>query len=123
MMAMDRTPTVLIADDDQAIVDVLRILLEEEGYAVAVITGGDVALETRRVQPDLVLLDIRMSGQDGREVCRALKQHAETTTIPVILVSANSDLPAMAEQAGADDHLAKPFEIDDLLDKVAAYAG
>jgi CheY-like chemotaxis protein len=120
-MADGHPKTVLIADDDLAIVDVLGILLEEEGYAVAMITGGDVIQETQRVQPDVILLDVRLSGQDGREICRSLKRQDETKGIPIILVSANHDLPAIAQEAGADDHLAKPFDIDDLLTKIAIY--
>lgn len=114
-------PTVLIADDDLAIIDALEILLESEGYAVATIASGDIVRETERLRPDLVLLDIRMSGQDGREICRRLKAGAATRGTPVIMFSANHDGATMAREVGADDFLAKPFDMDELLGKVAAH--
>jgi CheY-like chemotaxis protein len=70
-------------------------------------------------QPDLLLLDIWMSGLDGREICKALKLQDHTKHIPIILVSANRDTEQIAHDAGADDFLNKPFDMDDLLRKVA----
>ncbi|MCC6792228.1 MAG: response regulator [Thermomicrobiales bacterium] len=114
---------VLIADDDPAILDALQIMLEDEGYEVAAIGGGDVVRETERIRPDVILLDIRMSGQDGREICRALKHHDTAKQTPVIMVSANRDGAVIAHDAGADAFIAKPFDIDDLLTLIATYAG
>ncbi len=113
-----RPPKVLIADDDAAIVDAIAILLEDEGYLVAIVTNGDVVQEAQRETPDVVLLDIWMSGQDGRDVCRQLKGNPATSATPVIVVSANPDVAKLARAAGADDFLAKPFDLDDLLEKV-----
>lgn len=115
-------PRVLVADDDPAIVDAISILLEDEGYAVAVVVTGDVVQEIRREQPDVVLLDIWMSGQDGRDVCRRLKDDDATREIPVIVFSANPAVAQLAQDAGADDSLAKPFDLDDLLEKVARFS-
>lgn len=114
---------ILIADDDASIVDALGYLLEDEGYAVAKVTNADILASAQRELPALILLDIWMSGQDGRAICRSLKHHPTTAHIPILMVSAHHDGPAIAREAGADDFLSKPFEIDDLLAKVAAHIG
>jgi CheY-like chemotaxis protein len=71
--------------------------------------------------PDLLLLDIWMSGQDGRDICKYLKKNPTTKNIPIILVSASRDIMQSAKNAGADDFIAKPFEMETLLDKVRHY--
>jgi DNA-binding response OmpR family regulator len=112
---------VLIVDDDPAIVDAISLILEDGGYEVSSAFGGDIVSIAALMRPDIVLLDIRLSGQDGRDVCRALKTAPTTARIPVLMISANQHGAAYAQQAGADDYLAKPFEIDDILTKVAAW--
>jgi DNA-binding response OmpR family regulator len=112
---------VLIVDDDPAIVDAIGLILEDEGYEVTATSGGDILRFAEQEQPDIVLLDIRLSGQDGRDVCRALKAAPATAQVPVLMISANQHGAAYAQQAGADDYLAKPFELDDILAKVAAW--
>ena len=112
---------VLVVDDDLAILDAVGLILEEEGYTVCTVAGGNIVQAAAREQPDVVLLDLRLSGQDGRDVCRALKASRTTAHIPVIVVSANHQGAAYAQQAGADDFLAKPFELDDFLTKVATW--
>lgn len=108
---------ILVADDDRGILEALQIMLESEGYSVETTDCGSKVLEFL-VKPDLFLLDVWMSGEDGREVCAALKNKPATRNIPVIMTSANQSTSTTAFQAGADDFLAKPFEIDELLDKV-----
>lgn len=112
---------VLIVDDDPAILDAISLILEDEGYDVSTASGGDIVSIAEREQPDIVLLDIRLSGQDGRDVCRALKTAPTTARVPVLMISANQHGAAYAQQAGADDYLAKPFELDDILAKVATW--
>ena len=109
---------VLIADDDAGILDSLSIILEFEGYDVSTTLNG-AALLNMDEKPDLVLLDILMSGVDGRDICRQLKRTESTSKIPVVLLSASKDIEHSALEAGADDFLAKPFEMDDLLKKIA----
>ena len=110
--------TIMIADDDRAILDAVCIMLEFEGYNVACTPDGADVLKLRSDLPDLLLLDIWMSGMDGRDICRQLKQDAATHHLPVVLISASRDIEMSALAAGADDFLAKPFEIDDLLGKI-----
>ena len=109
---------IMIADDDPGIVDAVEMMLEFEGYEVLSTLNGVAVLELKDAFPDLFLLDIWMSGQDGRDICRELKKREETRDIPVILISASTDLARSAREAGADDFLEKPFSMDDLMGKI-----
>jgi DNA-binding response OmpR family regulator len=113
-----RQKKIMIADDDPGIVDAVEMLLEFEGYEVTSTVDGSTVLDTKDELPDLVLLDIWMSGEDGRDICRRLKSEPRTKNIPVIMISASRDIKASAMAAGADDFLAKPFEMDALLEKI-----
>lgn len=106
---------IMIADDDWAILDALKMLLEDEGYSICTSSDGETVNKVRREHPDLILLDIWMSGEDGREIAKELKQKQITRDIPIIMISASKDVDQSALEAGADDFLAKPFEIDELL--------
>jgi DNA-binding response OmpR family regulator len=109
---------ILVADDDPAIVDALQFMLEENGYQVITTVDGATVGVMFEAQPDLLLLDIWMSGQDGRDICKALKAQKTTKKIPIIMISANKDTEKIAKLAGANDFLLKPFEMDDLLTKI-----
>jgi DNA-binding response OmpR family regulator len=115
---MDKLKTIMIADDDPGILDAIEIMLEFEGYQVRSMQNGAALLTMENSFPDLLLLDIWMSGTDGRDICRHLKQRADTCKIPIVLISASKDIENSAIEAGADDFLAKPFEMDDLLKKI-----
>jgi DNA-binding response OmpR family regulator len=112
---------ILIADDDWSILEVLEMILEDEGYEVEKTLDGDKIYNLTTHLPDLLLLDIWMSGIDGRDICRYVKAHDRLKNIPIIMVSANKDTEHIALEVGADDFLAKPFDIDDLLTKVRKY--
>jgi CheY-like chemotaxis protein len=96
--------------------------LEQEGY---IIVTTDKAEYVERLHndglPDLILLDVLLSGKDGREIVKHLKSQEETRHIPVIMFSAHPNAEKTAQAAGADDFIAKPFEMDELLAKVAHY--
>ncbi|HEY0754908.1 MAG TPA: response regulator [Ktedonobacteraceae bacterium] len=112
-------PTILIIDDDSDIVDFLRDLLKMEGYEVMVtIKGDEVEQFQRRELPDLILLDVFLSGKDGREIVAFLKQKEETRHIPVIMFSAYAQTEETARQAGANDFVSKPFDLEVFLTKV-----
>ncbi|WP_199137573.1 response regulator [Pedobacter sp. ASV12] len=113
-----RNKRVTLADDDPGILDAVGMMLEMEGYEVSTTLNGNTILNTESRLPDIYVLDIWMSGSDGRELCKKLKTDEKTKNIPVILISASNDLQKSAESAGADDFLAKPFEIDNLLSKI-----
>ncbi|HEY4386627.1 MAG TPA: response regulator transcription factor [Ktedonobacteraceae bacterium] len=113
---------ILIVDDDPDILDFLHDLLELEGYTVAISPRGDYLEKLHNGDlPDLILLDMFLSGRDGREIAKHLKNQEETKQIPIIMFSAHPSAEEMAWQAGAEDFLAKPFNIDVLLAKVAHY--
>ena len=110
---------VLIIDDDEGILEALALLLEEEGYAIKTTLRGDESLEVARLfKPDVILLDILLSGSDGRLICKQLKQEGSTKKIPVIMLSAHLSAEANFSECGAEAFLAKPFETEDLLLKI-----
>ena len=108
----------MIADDDAGIVDAIGLMLEYEGYQVTTTVNGSTVLNMQGTVPDLLVLDIWMSGQDGRDICRQLKKDRSLQHIPVLMISASKDIGQSAIDAGADAFLAKPFEMDDLLGKI-----
>ncbi|GAA4340527.1 hypothetical protein GCM10023149_51980 [Mucilaginibacter gynuensis] len=110
----------MIADDDPGIVDAVEMLLEFEGYAVTSTGDGSSVLNLSGELPDLLLLDIWMSGEDGRDICRKLKEDESKRHMPVLMISASKDVRESALDAGANDFLAKPFEMNDLLQKIEA---
>lgn len=110
--------TILVADDDPAIVESTRLILEEFGYQVESTVDGQTIYKMEKDYPDLLLLDIWMSGQDGREICKYLKSDTETKAIPVIMISASRDIKQSTLEAGADDFLSKPFDMHALLEKI-----
>ncbi len=118
MQWMNKIKKVLVADDDPAILDVMRMMLEFEGYNVATTLTGPTVLLMTTEMPDLLLLDIQMSGADGRDICKKLKQTAGISKIPIVLVSASKDVEQSALDAGANDFIAKPFEMTELLQKI-----
>ncbi len=109
---------IMVADDDPAILDFLSIMLEFAGYKVVTTANGYTLLDINGQLPDLLLLDIWMSGVDGRDICKELRKKANTSKLPVIMISASKDIENSAHAAGADDFLEKPFEMDDLLNKI-----
>jgi DNA-binding response OmpR family regulator len=117
---MTTTKKIMIADDDPGIVDAIEMMLTYEGYEVKTTSNGATFSEVKKNNPDLVLLDIWMSGEDGREICRKIKATKQTKAIPVIIISASKDIERSAIDSGADGFLEKPFEMNELLDKIKA---
>jgi len=113
---------ILAVDDDNDILDVIRIILEDEGYEVYTLANGKHVFEfVGENYPDLILLDVMLGGMDGRDICRALKEHEEYKKIPVVMISASHNLNNLLLMPGAPDNfLAKPFDIDRLIDMVKA---
>lgn len=109
---------ILIADDDPAILDVLTLFLEDVGYEVDATEDGSSIRDFPNGIPDLMLLDIWLSGWSGRDICLALKSQKGTCKIPIILISANNEVEKIARNVGADDFLAKPFDLDDVIKKI-----
>ena len=115
---MSISKNIMIVDDDEGILDAVGMLLKYKGYEVTTCTNGNTILSMENHFPDLVLLDIWMSGTDGRNVCKQLKTRELTKAIPVIMVSASKDIERSAIESGADGFLAKPFEISELINTI-----
>ena len=111
---------ILIADDDQGIVDSLSLILEAMGYEVYSTLEGSRVIEEIKLMPDLLLIDIWMSGIDGRDICRLLKSSSATKHIPVLMISASRDNRQSALDSGANDFLGKPFEMRVIGEKIIA---
>lgn len=113
---------ILAVDDDNDIVEIIKIILEDEGYEVSTLTSGkDVLNVISSIKPDLILLDVMLGGMDGRDICRAIKAHSVFKYIPVLMISASHNLQNLLKLPGSpNDFLAKPFDIDHLIKKVKA---
>jgi DNA-binding response OmpR family regulator len=112
---------ILVVEDDRAVHRALKRLFEPEGYAVDAAFDGQSGLETfRTAQPSAVVLDLRLPGMPGRDVCREIKQTAPA--VPVIVLSAASDVmdKVLLLELGADDYVTKPFSPKELLARVRA---
>ena len=111
---------ILVIDDDDGILTSLELLLQDAGYDVQTSTknGEFVEAAVRTNPPDLIILDILLSCHDGRTICKQLKSRHQTRHIPIILISAHPNAKSMSDEAGADRFLAKPFDIDDLLEQM-----
>jgi putative two-component system response regulator len=113
--------TVLVVDDESANISVLTRMMKREGYRVVSAFNGQLALDAVvRERPDVVLLDVNMPDMDGFEACRRLKRDAATRLLPVILVTGltTSTDRIRGIEAGADDFLSKPFDVDELRARV-----
>jgi DNA-binding response OmpR family regulator len=120
-MSLKETKTLLITEDDPAILDALEIVFTRSGYRVITYTTGSALLENNFEKPDLFLIDKQLSGVDGLDLCRHLKASAGTNKIPVIIFSASPHVQKPAIAAGADDFIEKPFSNKAVLDLVARY--
>lgn len=110
---------IFIADDDQDILEIISMILHTKNYDIqATSDANDIFKLDNNNLPDLILMDIWMSGLDGREICKCLKTDAHTKDIPFIFISANSNIEEITKEYKADDYIAKPFEMQDLLSKI-----
>ena len=112
---------VLIVDDIPANLEVITETLSSHGYATAAVTSGERALQwLENYKANLILLDVQMPGMDGFETCRRIKENASTTDIPVIFITALSNIDSIAKgfSLGAVDYISKPFQDSELLARV-----
>jgi two-component system response regulator MprA len=120
MTSLDRTPRVLVVEDDEEIAGVLQRSLRLEGYDVRVSVDGESALtDARAFVPDLVILDLGLPGLDGIEVARRLRADDD---VPILVLTARDAVESRVEglDSGADDYLVKPFERQELLARLRA---
>jgi DNA-binding response OmpR family regulator len=111
---------ILIVDDSEAIVSMLSEILIKEGFEVdAVFSRQELIHNLLLASPDLILLDVRLGGDDGRKICRDLKGNSSYKNIPIILVSGSHELLESFEDYNANDILEKPFDIQVILEKIS----
>ncbi len=113
---------ILVLEDEKAILELIEMFLESEGYFVIGINHYEPLEYIIEFGPDMILLDVRLSDGYGHLLCKDLKANPVTTKIPVILVSGADNLEVIAKECKADDYLCKPFNADDLLKVVKEYA-
>jgi len=125
--AVPRRPAgrILVVEDERDVAELLRYNLARDGYDVVVAaTGSDAVKQAHEVHPDVVLLDIMVPQLNGWEICRRLKQDAETRAIPVIMVTGRVEEgdKVLGFEVGADDYVTKPFSPRELLARIRAVA-
>jgi len=110
---------VLIIDDDPDVRTVMNVLMKKQGYEVeTAFNREDALLKLEEFQPSVILLDVLLSGTDGRELCREIKDNEDMKSIPVIMVSAHPGAAENIAHYGADDFISKPINTYSLLEKL-----
>jgi two-component system phosphate regulon response regulator PhoB len=123
---MADTPLLLVADDDEDILTLVELRLTRSGFDVVVARDGEEALRlAHEAEPDLAVLDWMMPKASGVEVVRALREDAETASLPVLLLTARAADADVVEglEAGADDYLHKPFSPQELVRRIETMLG
>jgi two-component system alkaline phosphatase synthesis response regulator PhoP len=117
---------ILVVDDEVDLVETIRLPLEMEGYTVLVSFNGEDALnQARKENPHLIILDIMLPKLDGYKVCRLLKFDERYKHIPILMLTAKTQEKdkILGAETGADEYITKPFDIDELIEKVKSYLG
>lgn len=113
---------ILICDDEEDILQVVSIILEKQGYEVTAVNRIEDPIKlVKRHKPDLILMDLWIPEIGGEEALKILKQHIETSAIPVVLFSANNEINGIAERAHADGFIHKPFTIQHLKNYIGGF--
>ena len=123
-MKVNPVEKILLVDDVPANLSVLTSALEPEGYEIFAVHNGATALQVAaKAAPDLILLDVMMPELDGLEICRRLKQSAATRDIPVIFITARSEVENICEgfRVGGVDYVVKPFQTEEILKRIATH--
>lgn len=112
---------ILIIDDDPDVLTVLQMILRKKGYVTATaVQEQQIYEQIATDRPDLILMDVLLSGSDGRQICRRLKD-SSNKDIPIIMLSGHPAAQKGMQDYGADDFLAKPFREKDVLQKIEKY--
>src|ERR1700759_1488163 len=115
---------ILICDDDEGIVDLISLILNDEGFTtIPEMNSLNVATTVNQQRPDLLILDLWMPVLSGDQVLRNLRMDPASEQLPVIVISASRDGEAIARQAGASEFVAKPFDLELLIEKIKMLLG
>lgn len=115
---------ILVVDDEVDLVKTIQFALEAEGYEVLVSHNGEDALnQSRKENPDLILLDLMLPKLDGYKVCRLLKFDERYKHIPILMLTAKTQQKdkLLGKETGADEYITKPFDMEELMEKVKTY--
>ncbi len=111
----------LIVDDSAALLEVMQNILERNGYTVKTLSRAtDIQNEIKEFQPDMLILDVYLAGEDGREICKELRKNPETKDLCVLVFSASPKTLEDYKDYNADDFIEKPFDISVLIGKIKA---
>lgn len=112
---------IIVVDDNEDILEIIKLILEGYDYEVITLADGRLLVDNiKEHKPDLILLDIMLGNMDGRELCKTIRSNDDTKDIPIIMVSASHSLTDRFMAMGSNtDFLAKPFDITELIDKIA----
>lgn len=114
-----RNKKVMVCDDDRGILDLIELIMEDAGFLViSEINSLNAISRIEKEKPDLLILDIWMPVLSGDQVLKSIKGSSRMANLPVIMYSASTEGEGIAKAAGADDYIAKPFDLDELMDKV-----
>ena len=118
----DDKKDILLAEDDPGIIEVVQIVLKDAGYIAHIASSHKDIEKILSTNPvDLIFLDILLSGENGSDIAKALKENTQTKHIPVLLLSANMSIEEISKNSGADGFLRKPFDLDDFLKVIKQY--
>jgi CheY-like chemotaxis protein len=114
---------ILIVEDDPQVARLIALVLQRNGYDNEIVADGQSALrKAKELKPKMIFADLSIKGMGGEALCSALKREGDTSMIPFVVLSGDRDIEEKARTCGADDHLGKPFEFEDLLRLVKQYA-
>ena len=110
---------ILVVDDDIDILTVVKLVLESNEFEVAAISDWQkIFTQIETFHPDLILLDVSLGTQDGRNLCKQVKSNGDTKHISIILFSANHNVEKSVQECLANTFISKPFDINDLIEKI-----
>lgn len=119
---MKKKSLILVLDDDPDICIMIKMVLDYYGYDAMDAENEEIATKIiSSNQVDLVIMDMLLSGTNGTDICRQLKHNKETSSIPILMFSAHPTAKETCLAAGADDFISKPFEMNDMMDKISSF--
>lgn len=113
---------ILVVDDEMELLNIVKLLLCKIGHTVTGLCNAkDILKSAKKFMPDVILLDVKLSGRDGRELCKQLKSNIFVKKIPVILFSAVLGIKETYQKFNASDFISKPFDCDELIKTIEKY--
>jgi CheY-like chemotaxis protein len=116
---MEMIKRILIFDDDESIIDIIKFIMEDKGWEVLTCSHcNDSIFQVRNLEPSIIMMDNNIPEHGGIFAIKSIKQQADLLHIPIIYFTAHRDIQALSEEAGADAYLAKPFDLEKLYELI-----